>query len=79
MKAGLLAESACQRIAMTLGPLLRAAGPGRRREVLDGATLRDLGVCRSELESFRAEAEGTASRTRLRCPAPRQADHEAAR
>lgn len=33
---------------------------------IDGTTLRDLGISRSELSSFRAEAEGRAERTRLR-------------
>ena len=37
-----------------------------RQPAIDEATLRDLGVARSELDSFRAEAEGLASSTRLR-------------
>ena len=45
-------------------------------EALDGAALRDLGLSRSELGSFEAEASGIAAHTRrrladlplLRCP-----------
>jgi len=33
---------------------------------IDDKTLRDLGISRSELSSFRAEAEGRVERTRLR-------------
>jgi len=39
----------------------------RERDELDGAALRDLGLSRSELDSFDAEAFGTAPRTRRRC------------
>jgi hypothetical protein len=37
-----------------------------RQESIDDATLRDLGVARCELDSFHAESEGRAVRTRLR-------------
>jgi hypothetical protein len=37
-----------------------------RQEPIDDATLRDLGVARCEFDSFRAEAEGFTSLTRLR-------------
>ena len=39
----------------------------REHEALDGAALRDLGVSRSELGSFQAEADGSAACTRRRC------------
>lgn len=37
-----------------------------REQPIDDATLRDLGITRSELSSFEAEAAGLAPRTRLR-------------
>lgn len=40
-----------------------------RQEPIDEATLRDLGLARCELDSVGAEAEGRASRTRLRVAA----------
>jgi hypothetical protein len=44
----------------------RHAWAQARVEAIDEATLRDLGVARCELESFRAETEGRAAHTRLR-------------
>lgn len=41
----------------------------REHESLDGAAFRDLGLSRSELSSFQAEAAGTAARTRRRVSA----------
>jgi hypothetical protein len=45
--------------------LARRHDAGIDRDI-DDATLRDLGISRSELSSFRAEAEGRVERTRLR-------------
>jgi uncharacterized protein YjiS (DUF1127 family) len=44
----------------------RHAVASRRYEHIDDATLRDIGVSRSELSSFDAEARGLAEPTRVR-------------
>jgi hypothetical protein len=44
----------------------RHALDGATHESIDDATLRDLGISRSELGSFRAEADGHVPATRLR-------------
>jgi hypothetical protein len=41
----------------------------RERNALDGAAFRDLGLSRSELASFDAEADGIAPCSRRRCTA----------
>jgi uncharacterized protein YjiS (DUF1127 family) len=56
----------------------RRARENRELRALDASTLRDLGVDRSELPSYRVESDGRAARTRLRV-APRAAAVEAAR
>jgi uncharacterized protein YjiS (DUF1127 family) len=44
----------------------RGAIARRESAAIDDATLRDLGIARSELSSFRAETDGLAAPTRLR-------------
>jgi len=50
----------------------RRARENRELRALDASTLRDLGVDRSELPSYRVESDGRAAHTRLRV-APRAA------
>lgn len=45
---------------------MRQALAPRPHETIDEATLRDLGMSRSELGSYAAEASGRAEMTRLR-------------
>ena len=49
-----------------LATAFRNALAGDREPALDDATLRDLGLSRSELPSYRAEAEGHVEATRRR-------------
>jgi hypothetical protein len=53
-------------IGHALAAFIRDAFGPDRHAALDDATLRDLGISRSELASFRAEAEGRAPVTRRR-------------
>ena len=48
----------------------RAPRRGTDLDELDDLTLRDLGINRSELSSFHAEANGLAEKTRLRVLGP---------
>jgi uncharacterized protein YjiS (DUF1127 family) len=57
-------KNLARRLALALAALWRCART--RHEPLDDATLRDLGIARSELPSFGAEAEGSVDITRLR-------------
>ncbi|WP_280154391.1 hypothetical protein [Piscinibacter sp. XHJ-5] len=54
-----------------LRSLRRQAADRRRFQRLDAATLRDLGMCRSEFDSFWLEAHGRAMPTRRRTAAAR--------
>jgi len=58
-----------QRLAAAVVRPLRRQRLRREHEWLDGAALRDLGLSRSELSSFHAEAAGSAFRTRRRVSA----------
>jgi hypothetical protein len=49
-----------------LATAFRNAFAGGREPALDDATLRDLGLSRSELASYQAEAEGRVEATRRR-------------
>ena len=69
MTSGRAAGSAWHRLAAAAGRLLRSMRPWRDDDALDDAALRDLGLGRSELGSFQAEAEGFAPCTRRRCAA----------
>jgi hypothetical protein len=66
---GLAVGSAWHWLAAAVVRPLRSARLRREHEALDGAAFRDLGLCRSELGSFEAEARGAAPRTRRRCAA----------
>jgi len=44
----------------------------RAPQPIDGAALRDLGLCRSELQSYLAEVDGTVEATRIRVIRQRQ-------
>jgi hypothetical protein len=75
------AERVATRTAQAVPPLslvwraitaaCRALLPVDRYDPIDAATLRDLGIDRSELASFQAEADGRAALTRLRVDACR--------
>ena len=52
--------------AQAIGAWRRRAAARRQLEALDERSLRDLGLCRSELDSCWAEARGDVERTRLR-------------
>jgi hypothetical protein len=67
MTPGLVVEMKQRWLAAILGRPSRLASLRRELEALDGPALRDLGLCRSELASFQAEAQGLAPSTRLRC------------
>ncbi len=56
-------------LAAAVHRLLRRHRFRREHEVLDEAACRDLGLCRSELASFGAEAAGFAPCSRRRCTA----------
>ncbi|HUG21853.1 hypothetical protein [Piscinibacter sp.] len=56
----------CRRIAERIERAARRAAARRDFHHLDAATLRDLGMSRSEHDSYRAEAEGLVEQTRLR-------------
>jgi hypothetical protein len=61
------AGSMWQRFAAAVVRPLRRQRLRREHEWLDSAAYRDLGLSRSELSSFQAEAAGIAARTRRRC------------
>jgi uncharacterized protein YjiS (DUF1127 family) len=63
------ASSTWQRLAAAVVRPLRRQRLRRGHEVLDCAALRDLGLSRSELSSFQAEAAGIVDRTRRRVSA----------
>jgi hypothetical protein len=63
------AGSMWQRLAAAVVRPLRLHRVRSEHEWLDAATFRDLGLSRSELGSFQAEAAGTAARTRRRVSA----------
>lgn len=54
-------------LAATVDRPLRRQRVRRERDALDEAALRDLGLSRSEIGSFDAEANGSAPCTRRRC------------
>lgn len=60
-------------LVLALVGAFRSARARRRcmdLDELDELTLRDLGISRSELSSFRAEVNGLAEKTRLRVLGP---------
>jgi hypothetical protein len=56
-------------LAAAVGRSLQKHWLRRERHALDEAAFRDLGLSRSELASFDAEADGIAPRSRRRCAA----------